>query len=139
MTYLTKEERAAIKEARREENRQKNLQRQAEGRYKKSDSTARAPIAEPKGQKQRMQEFKERLLHAPTGEALVRKVLSVALDDGHPGQMTAMKMCLDRMLPVSMFEDKKQADRPQISINITGITQQPEMLDVIDVKEIDNG
>ena len=79
------------------------------------------PIGTAVGNKQRMQEFKERLLHAPVGESIIRKVLEVALDDEHPGQMSAMKMCLDRMLPVAMFEEKKDGVRTAIQINITGI------------------
>jgi len=54
--------------------------------------------------KKRMQEFKNQLLHAVTGDSIIRKVIDVARNDEHPGQMAALKMCIDRLLPVSMFD-----------------------------------
>ena len=117
---MTPLERKELKSRQREENRLKNLERQEVGEYGMA-KTARKPIGTAVGNKQRMQEFKERLLHAPVGESIIRKVLEVALDDEHPGQMSAMKMCLDRMLPVAMFEEKKDGVRTAIQINITGI------------------
>jgi len=122
---LTPKERKELREKKREENRLKNLERQDAGEFGKRDTTARKPIGTVVGNKQRMQEFKERLLHAPVGETIIRKVLDVALDDEHPGQMAAMKMCLDRMLPVAMFEEKKDSGRAAIQINITGIGEAP--------------
>jgi hypothetical protein len=60
------------------------------------------------------------------------------MNDEHPGQMAALKLCADRMMPVSMFDDvKKSNDKPMISINITGIGEQPLTIDsdVTDVSE----
>jgi hypothetical protein len=53
---------------------------------------------------------------------MINKVVEIAMTDGHPGQMAAMKMCLDRVLPVSMFEKDKEAGGKGITINITGLT-----------------
>jgi hypothetical protein len=79
-------------------------------------------LGTPIGNKQRMQEFKSKLLTEENGNKVLMKVLEVAMDDEHPGQSAALKMCLDRMLPTSMFdEDKKGTDRPSIQINISGL------------------
>ena len=129
---MTPLERKELKSRQREENRLKNLERQDAGEYGRV-KTARKPVGTAVGNKQRMQEFKERLLHAPVGESIIRKVLEVALDDKHPGQMSAMKMCLDRMLPVAMFEDKKEGGRTAIQINITGIGET-----VVESKDVDD-
>jgi len=56
------------------------------------------------------------------GHELLEKAIEVALDDSHGGQMTALKLLVDRLLPMSAFDDAKNAtSRPQISINITGL------------------
>ena len=53
---------------------------------------------------------------------VLEKVYEVALSDGHPGQMAAMKLVLDRIVPASAFDTTKSAgSTPQISINITGL------------------
>ena len=129
---MTPLERKELKSRQREENRLKNLERRNAGEYGRV-KTARKPVGTAVGNKQRMQEFKDRLLHAPVGESIIRKVLEVALDDKHPGQMSAMKMCLDRMLPVAMFEDKKEGGRTAIQINITGIGET-----VVESKDVDD-
>jgi hypothetical protein len=50
-------------------------------------------------------------------------MVEIAMTDGHPGQMAAMKLAVDRILPVSMFDAAKNAGGvPSISINITGLT-----------------
>jgi len=123
MALLNKEEKAALKAERSEKNRLANLERQARGEYGKAGANqALSPRDTAKGQKQRMAEFKEMLLREDRGTALVRKMLEVAMNDEHPGQMQAIKMCVDRVLPVSLFEEKKVGgERPTISINISGI------------------
>ena len=54
------------------------------------------------------------------GKAVVQKIIDIALGDGHPGQMAALKMCVDRTLPMSMFE-KGNGQRSAVTINITGL------------------
>jgi hypothetical protein len=83
---------------------------------------ARQKIGTPLGNKQRMQEFKNKLLTEENGNKILHKVLEVAMDDEHPGQSAALKMAFDRLLPMSMFEESKNSsDRPTINISITGI------------------
>ena len=57
------------------------------------------------------------------GKDVANKVIQIALNDEHPGQMAALKMCLDRTLPVSMFEKDKH-QRSAVTINITGLGQE---------------
>lgn len=91
---------------------------------------AKQPIRVPAGAKQRMREFKEQLLKATNGNNVIRKTLEIALNDEHPGQVACLKMCMDRMMPISMFEDaKKGPDKPMISISITGIGESPVTID----------
>jgi len=68
---------------------------------------------------QRIKEIKDLLLRG-AGKNVAQKVIDIALNDDHPGQMVAIKMCLDRTLPISMFEQGK-AQRSAVTINITGI------------------
>ena len=109
------------------------------GRPPKADILAvknrtKGKIGRPVGDTGRIQEFKERLL-ATGGTRILDKMISIALNDEHPGQMAAIKMSIDRLLPVSMFEASKAAgSTPSISINITGLTDAKVVSDeVIDV------
>jgi hypothetical protein len=75
----------------------------------------------PPGDAARINEFKARLL-ATSGDKVINKIIQIALDDEHQGQMSALKMCMDRVLPVSYFEkDKATGGRNSVSITITGI------------------
>ena len=75
----------------------------------------------PPGDAARINEFKARLL-ATSGDKVINKIIQIALDDEHQGQMAALKMCMDRVLPVSYFEkDKATGGRNAVSITITGI------------------
>jgi hypothetical protein len=109
------------------------------GRPPKADLIAvkernKGKIGRPVGDAGRIQEFKERLL-ATGGTRIIDKVISIAMNDEHPGQMAALKMSVDRLLPMSLFEASKNAgSTPQISINITGLTSPTVSTeDVIDV------
>jgi hypothetical protein len=70
---------------------------------------------------------------------VVEKMISIALNDNHPAQMAAIKMCVDRTLPVSMFE-KDKSQRSAVTINITGIgapTATTTTLDQDDIEDIE--
>ena len=106
---------------------------------------ARNPeLALPKTDSQRIKDLKDMLIRS-SGKDVVEKMISIALNDNHPAQMAAIKMCVDRTLPVSMFE-KDKSQRSAVTINITGIgaptveatTIEPEPDDVQDV-EAKNG
>ena len=113
------------------------------GRPPKSDLQAvknrtKGKLGRPVGDAGRLQEFKETLL-ATGGTRILDKMVEIAMSDGHPGQMAAMKLAVDRILPVSMFEAAKNSGTtPQISINISGL-QGPTVdvaEDVTDVEDV---
>jgi hypothetical protein len=110
------------------------------GRPKKSEVQAklkRETRGRPKGDAGRLAEFKARLL-STSGERVINKVIEISLSDGHPGQMAALKMCLDRLLPVSMFEKDKENSGKGITINITGLTAEVEPENkTIDAEDVD--
>jgi len=81
----------------------------------------RNSVGRPKGDAARINELKARLL-ATSGDKVIAKVISIALEDGHPVQSAALKMCMDRVLPISYFDKKnEQGGRNAVSITITGI------------------
>lgn len=79
-------------------------------------------VGRPKGDKAIMDEYRMRMLASPKSAKVLEKVYEVALSDGHPGQMAAMKLVLDRIVPASAFDTTKASGgAPQISINISGL------------------
>ena len=51
----------------------------------------------------RLQELKNHLM-GTKGELIIQAIINKALDDEDQDQIACMKMCIDRILPVSMFE-----------------------------------
>ena len=96
------------------------------GRPKKSEIEARkrgnrGVRGRPPGDAARINEFKARLL-ATAGDRVIDKIIHIALNDEHPGQMAALKMCMDRVLPMSYFDkDKNGTGKSSVSITITGV------------------
>jgi hypothetical protein len=91
------------------------------GRPRKEDlKKAKLPLGRPKNDTGRLAEFKQRLL-GTSGSAVIEKIIQIGQDDDHPGQMAALKMAMDRILPLSMFEKDSKGQRNAIQINITGI------------------
>ena len=77
------------------------------------------PAVLPKTDHQRLKELKELMIRSG-GKDVAQKVIEIALNEEHPGQMAALKMCIDRTLPISMFE-KDKSQRSAVTINITGL------------------
>ena len=100
---------------------------------------ARNPdLALPKTDSQRIKDLKDMLIKS-SGKDVVEKMISIALNDNHPAQMAAIKMCVDRTLPVSMFE-KDKSQRSAVTINITGIgapTVSPTTIEPDDIQDIE--
>ena len=96
------------------------------GRPRKADIAAkkkgnRNALGRPKGDAARINELKARLL-ATSGDKVISKVIEIALEDGHPVQSAALKMCMDRVLPISYFDKKNDTGgRNAVSITITGV------------------
>lgn len=111
------------------------------GRPPKADLQAvkdrtKGKLGRPKGDSGRLQEFKERLL-ATGGTRIIDKVVQIAMSDDHPGQMAALKLCLDRVLPISAFEAAKNAgSTPVVTINISGINE-PQIVEEHDVTDVE--
>ena len=84
------------------------------------------PAILPKTDHQRLKELKELMIRSG-GKDVAQKVIEIALNDDHPHQLVALKMCLDRTLPVSMFE-KDKTQRSAVSITITGLGE-PTIID----------
>jgi hypothetical protein len=50
--------------------------------------------------------------------------------------MAALKMCIDRTLPISMFE-KDKSQRSAVTINITGLGQEPLIVDTEQPEDVE--
>ncbi len=75
-------------------------------------------MGRPKGSKSRMLDLAHKL-YSSNGEKILRKIIDIALEDGNPNQMQALKLCADRIAPVSFFEDvAKQSGGNQINIQV---------------------
>ena len=115
--------------------------KKTKGRPKGSGKLTMAKFADakplamlPKTENQRVKELKELLINS-AGVNVVQKTVQIALDDDHPAQMAALKLCMDRMLPVTLFE-KEGKQRSAITINITGIGEitQAQTIDAEDIE-----
>ena len=100
----------------------------------KGKRTACAPVSTPLGAKQRATELRAKLLSVGNSETVLRKLMDVIRDDEHPAFAACMKMAIDRMLPVSSFEDKKDGARTAITISISGMGEA-----VVEGETIENG
>lgn len=97
----------------------------------------RGKVGRPIGEAGRIEELKARLL-ATTGNKVINKIVEIAMSDGHPVQGAALKMCMDRVLPVSLFEKDKNSGRSAVTINITGIGEvKAEPVEVIEAEITD--
>ena len=91
----------------------------------------------PAGDAARIAEFKARLL-GTSGEKIINTLISKALDPDDKDQAACLKMCIDRVLPLSAFDAAKQSGSvPQISINITGLTGSVDSTPVIEMSDAD--
>lgn len=103
----------------------------------------RGKVGRPAGDAARIQELKARLL-ATSGNKVIDKIIEIALNDEHQGQIAALKMCIDRQLPLSLFEKDAKRGSNAITINIVGVdntTIQATDDDVVDMEytEVDDG
>ena len=96
------------------------------GRPPKSDIVERKEsrgVGRPKGDAAIINEYKARMLASPKSARVLETILDAALNDEHPHQAAAWKLVADRIVPVSAFDQTKNAGgTPQISINISGLS-----------------
>lgn len=109
------------------------VKKRKRGRPKKEEVKKyikRAKRGRPPGEAARIKELTASLLLTHS-QAIIRKIVHKALNDDDKDQMAALKLCVDRMLPVSYFEDKGIAGGSRaITINITGVNDTPvEMIE----------
>ncbi len=114
------------------------LVRRKVGRPLKKDIEAkkkgnRGKVGRPAGDAARINEFKARLL-GTSGDKIIETLIHKALDPNDKDQIAALKMCVDRVLPLSMFDAAKNSGQtPQISINITGLNSPTVDAGVVDM------
>jgi lysyl-tRNA synthetase class II len=109
---------AAEQKAKREEKRLKKKE-QKKSPYSPNGMKKHAVMSRTE-QTRKLHELKARFLNSKRLEPFVAKLFDIALDDEHQGQMAAMKLIADRILPTAGFssEDKKSS---AVQINITGL------------------
>ena len=97
-------------------------------------------VGRPVGDAGRIQEFKARLL-STSGTKVIDTVLRKALDDTDKDQVACLKMCMDRLLPTSLFEKDAKGQRNAVTINITGLgetkveaVQEVDEIEITDVE-----
>jgi len=91
------------------------------GRPRKTEVEAkkkRGVVGRPPGETARIKEFHARLL-ATSGETVINTIIKKALDDEDKDQVACLKMCIDRVLPMSYFEKGKDAGRGNVNIQIS--------------------
>jgi hypothetical protein len=81
------------------------------------------PLVLPKTDHQRLKELKELMIRSG-GKDVAQKVIEIALNDEHPHQLVALKMCLDR------------TQRSAVSITITGLGE-PTVIDTNPVEDVE--
>ena len=103
------------------------------------------PVGRPRTDVQHIvNEYRDRMLASPKSVKVLEKVFEVALEDGHPHQLGAMKLVIDRIAPVSAFDVSKGAsgNMPTITINVSGLSQplgvQPTVQTLDDVVDVED-
>ena len=109
-----------------EERKEFNLNKKKRGRPKKSEIEAkkkRGQVGRPKGDAAIINEYKARMLASPKSKAVLETIFDAALDNEHKNQAAAWKLLMDRVAPVSAFEQEiaKGNGKSAIQINISGI------------------
>ena len=111
------------------------------GRPKKSDITEikeSRSVGRPKGEAAIINEYKLRMLNSPKSAKVLEAIYDAALNDEHKNQAAAWKLIVDRIVPVSAFEQSKQGNggAPTISINISSLGS-PKIETLEDVTDIE--
>ena len=114
------------------------------GRPKKGEIVAKKTknkgvLGRPKGDTAIINEYKARMLNSPKSAKVLEAIYDAALNDDHKNQAAAWKLIMDRVLPVSVFEQAKQGGgTPQISINISGLNSPTvEAEQVYDISDVE--
>lgn len=110
------------------------------GRPKKSAIEAkkkRELRGRPPGEAARIREFHARLL-TTKGDHIIETIIKKALDPTDKDQAAMLKMCADRLLPLSYFEKAGVSSKAGITINISGVGDAKiDATDTIDAEDVD--
>lgn len=103
--------------------------------------TVKKKVGRPKGKPSLAVALTHELINSKA-DKVVRKVLEIALNDEHPKQLEALKMCFERLAPVSVFEKAAEHQKNrgiEININLVGETAgpTPTLLTGADVPQAD--
>jgi hypothetical protein len=91
----------------------------------------------PPGEAARIREFHARLL-TTKGDTIIETIIKKALDPTDKDQAAMLKMCADRLLPLSYFEKDKTGGNKGITINISGVGDAKIGADnTIDAEDVD--
>jgi hypothetical protein len=106
-----------------------------------SSNIKRNAVGRPKGDAAIINEYKARMLSSPKSRKVLDAIFDAALDNEHKNQAAAWKLIVDRIVPVSSFEQDviKQGGRSAIQINITGLgasVSEPETIDEVTDVEV---
>ena len=108
-----------------------SVKKRGRGRPKKTEvesKKTRNKVGRPPGEAARIKEFHARLL-ATSGETVINTIIKKALDDDDKDQVACLKMCIDRVLPMSYFEKDKDARRGNVSISISMVGDQKAIIE----------
>lgn len=83
-------------------------------------ATRKSTAILPAEKKARAQEILATML-TKKSKAIVQRVMDKALDDNDEDQLACLKMCVDRMIPVSFFEKEKFGNKGGVTIQIMGV------------------
>lgn len=111
------------------------------GRPTKNEITSnikRNAVGRPKGDAAIINEYKARMLSSPKSRKVLDAIFDAALDHDHKNQAAAWKLIVDRIVPVSVFENDvvKNGGRSAIQINITGIGTETKLETVEDITDV---
>ena len=110
------------------------------GRPRKTDVDAKKKrnfVGRPPGEAARIKEFHARLL-ATSGETVINTIIKKALDNEDKDQVACLKMCIDRVLPMSYFEKGRDAGRGSVNIQISMLSDaKAEVLDQEELQDIE--
>jgi hypothetical protein len=99
----------------------RKIERKKTGRPKKALVESKKKKRSP-GDAATIREYKARLLASPKSRRVMDSILNAALDDEHKNQAAAWKLVVDRIMPLSYFDEAKNTGgKASVNITITGV------------------
>ena len=79
-------------------------------------------VGRPAGDADAIREYKARILASPKSRKVMDSILNAALDDDHKNQAAAWKLVVDRIMPLSYFDEARNTGgKAAVNITITGV------------------